>query len=103
MYETAARMNWWKFAERVGLILVLVLGIAIIAMNYFPQLERERKLHDRVQALESEIRSMEDRLAELKRNQLKLETDPRFIEKVAREELGYARPGETVFRFVVEE
>ena len=35
----------------------------------------------------------------LKWKQEKLQEDPRFIEKIAREDLGYAKPGETVFRF----
>ena len=39
----------------------------------------------------------------LKLKQEKLQEDPRFIEKIAREDLGYAKPGETVFRFVDEE
>ena len=29
--------------------------------------------------------------------------DPAAVEKIAREDLGYAKPGETVFRFVDEE
>jgi cell division protein FtsB len=29
----------------------------------------------------------------------RLRTDPAYIEKLAREELGYVRPGETVLKF----
>ena len=35
----------------------------------------------------------------LRLKQARLQEDPRFIEKIAREKLGYAKPGETVFRF----
>ena len=44
-----------------------------------------------------------EELRMLKLKQEKLQEDPHFIEKIAREKLGYAKPGETVFRFVDEE
>ena len=34
--------------------------------------------------------------------QERLESDPRFVEKIAREDLGYAKEGEIVFKFVEE-
>ena len=42
-------------------------------------------------------------LRQLKRKQEKLQEDPTFVEKIAREDLNYAKPGETIFRFVDEE
>ena len=36
----------------------------------------------------------------LRLKQERLQEDPRFVEKIARENLGYAKPGETIFRFV---
>ena len=35
--------------------------------------------------------------------QEKLQEDPTFVEKIAREDLNYAKPGETIFRFVDED
>ena len=46
--------------------------------------------------------SLEERLKLLKSYQDRMRDDPEFVEKVAREELGLAKPGETVIRFVDE-
>ena len=53
--------------------------------------------------MRQDIQREAEQLRMLKLKQEKLQEDPRFIEKIAREDLGYAKPGETVFRFVDEE
>jgi cell division protein FtsB len=60
----------------------------------------------RVRAMQQEIRQLERELATL-RGQTekltatidKLRNDPAYIEKLAREDLGYVREGETVLKF----
>lgn len=54
---------------------------------------RERQLREEVE-LEQEL------LRHLQTKQERLRSDPRFVEKIAREELGLAKPGETVFKFI---
>ena len=94
-------MNPWKVIFRVGVFLALVLlfwtGYAAL---FRPLLARRAELRDREAALDAEVRALETRLRTLQSDQLRLEDDPHFVEKIAREELGYAKPGETVFRFV---
>ncbi len=53
--------------------------------------------------MRQDIQREAEQLRMLKLKQEKLQEDPRFIEKIAREDLGYAKPGETIFRFVDEE
>jgi cell division protein FtsB len=51
----------------------------------------------RRQALEQQVESLRGENAELTRTITALRSDPRAIERLAREELGLLRPGETVF------
>ena len=94
-------MNPWKVIFRLGLFLLLALLVwAGYAALFRPLLARRADLRAREIALDAEVRSLQSRLHALQNDQLRLESDPRFIEQIAREELGYAKPGETVFRFV---
>lgn len=96
-------MNFWKFIHRVCVILVVALAIAIVLRLFVPLLEKQKEMRAREAALRQDIQKDAEQLRMLKLKQEKLQEDPRYIEKIAREDLGYAKPGETVFRFVDEE
>jgi cell division protein FtsB len=49
--------------------------------------------------LDSQIQKEEDAAKESKTSINALNNDPKAVERLAREQLGYARPGETVIRF----
>ena len=51
----------------------------------------------RAEALAREVEELQAENAQLVTEIAALRTDPRAIERLAREELGFARPGETVF------
>jgi len=70
---------------------------------FVPLLEKQKEMRAREAALRQDIQKDAEQLRMLKLKQEKLQEDPRYIEKIAREDLGYAKPGETVFRFVDEE
>jgi cell division protein FtsB len=60
----------------------------------------------RVRAMQGEIDQLERELATLRTQSIKLtatidklRNDPAYIEKLAREDLGYVREGETVLKF----
>jgi len=96
-------MNVGKFIQRICLILIVVLIIGIVIRLFLPVLQRQRELRAREAEVELNIQQEAEQLRLLKWKQGKLQEDPTFIEKTAREELGYAKPGETVFRFVDED
>ncbi len=96
-------MNVWKFTQRVCLIAIALLLIAIVASFFLPMLNRQKELRAREAELRQDIQKEAEQLRMLKLKQQKLQEDPRFIEKIAREDWNYAKPGETIFRFVDEE
>lgn len=96
-------MNGWKFTQRICLILIGLLLAGIVLRLFLPKIELQKELRAREAELRVDIQKEAEALRMLKQKQEKLQTDTRFIEKIAREDLGYAKPGETVFRFVDEE
>ena len=70
---------------------------------FVPQIRHYQELQRERAAMEEKIRLEEDILLHLRQKQQRLQHDPRFVERIVREELGYAKPGETVFRFVDED
>lgn len=96
-------MNVWKVIQRLCLLVSVVLLAVIVTRLFLPLIERQRELRARQEELRRDIQRSAEQLRMLKLKQEKLQTDPRFIERIAREDLGYAKPGETVFRFVDDE
>jgi len=88
--------------SRVGWFLLIFLFLAAIVLDSFFsesgllkiwQMAREHQL------LTQEVAELEKANAEMEAQIEALRSDPEAIERVAREELGYIRPGEEVFLF----
>lgn len=85
---------------------VFILVAALVAATLYSgllgshNLFRLAELKKQKGALLQEIDSLETRRAELLAEKKRLLTDTAYLEKLARKELGMARPGEKVYRFV---
>ena len=78
-----------------GLVLLAV-GLAVYGGQ---QVLRVRQMRGEIQAMERDIVTLRARTEELSRTVERLRTDPAYVEKLAREQLGYVRPDETVLKF----
>ena len=96
-------MNVWKFTQRLSLLAIVALTVGIVLRLFLPLLDRQEALRAQEETLRQDIQREAEQLRLLRLKQEKLQEDPRFIEKIAREDLNYAKPGETIFRFVDEE
>ena len=96
-------MNVWKFTQRICLLAIIGLVVGIVLRLFLPKMEEQKRLRAQAETLRQDIQREAEQLRQLKRKQEKLQEDPRFVEKIAREDLNYAKPGETIFRFVDED
>ena len=96
-------MSFWRNVYRVFLIAAAALVVVIVVRFFRPKFQEERRLRDRLEEARQDVRRTAETLRELKLKQERLREDPRYVEKIAREDLGLAKPGETVFRFVDED
>lgn len=90
--DAGLRRKAWAVASLLALV-ALVLG-SLFGDRGILQLLAQRK---RAEALQHEIHEMRGENLRLAAEIRSLRSDPRAIERIAREQLGLARPGETVF------
>jgi cell division protein FtsB len=79
-----------------GAVVLLTLGLAVYGGN---QVLRVTHMRREMESMEREIGTLRSRADELSRTVERLRNDSAAMEKLAREEFGYVRPGETVIRF----
>lgn len=77
----------------MGVLLVGAIAVGANGMVKVWEMRRE------LETLEREIAQLRANTAELARTVERLRNDPAYIEKLAREDLGYVRKGETVLKF----
>ena len=85
-----------KLKVVVGILVLTILGFTVFGENGLINLVRYKK---RAQALVQEAARLKKENQRLRREIERLKTDPAFIERLAREELGMVKPGELVFQF----
>ena len=95
-----ARRESGRSVRRTAVVTVLAL-IAVVGLAVYggSGMLRVRAMQTEIQALEREVTSLRERTEKLSATVDKLRNDPSYIEKLAREDLGYVREGETVLKF----
>ena len=89
----------WSKLSRLILVLLLLATVAAVGVWYFPLIQKNEGFRKKKLLLEEQIKQAEDEQKRLKASLYSLEHDPRTLERMAREKLGYARTNETVIRF----
>ncbi|HLF19087.1 MAG TPA: septum formation initiator family protein [Candidatus Omnitrophota bacterium] len=78
-------------------IFLFILAFFILAY-FIPSFSRMQDLRERNVALEQEIISLKQKNKDLAQEKNLLDTDPVYLEKVAREKMGIVREGEVVYK-----
>jgi cell division protein FtsB len=89
----------WDKLSRVVIFLLFVAGLLVVSVWYLPLIKQNERMRKEILRLDTQIQKEEDVSKQLKLAIDSLKRDPKAIERLARERLGYARPGETVIRF----
>jgi cell division protein FtsB len=87
-------------ASRIAWSVIGVVVVYMVFNTFYPQYQEYVKLQEREAALQTEYQLQEERLKLLKEYQILMESDAQFAEKIARENLGMVKPGETIIKFV---
>lgn len=89
---------WSKLTQAV-IALVAIAILLLIGMTYLPVIQQNERYRREIDRLDVEIQKEAATAKELKSEIDALRNDPKTVERLAREKLGYARPDETVIRF----
>ena len=89
----------WSKLTRVVTGLLLVAGLLAVAVWYLPLIRKNERMRKEILRLDVQIAKEDAITRELKTSIDALRNDAKSVERLAREKLGYAKPGETVIRF----
>lgn len=86
-------------AKRRKVVLLFVF-LAIILVIFLPGYNKLQELKARNVRLKEEIEKLEQSNVDLKEEIVRIKTDPLYMEKVAREELGVVKEGEIIYKIL---
>jgi Tfp pilus assembly protein PilO len=89
----------WTKLSRLIIILLLVAAVLGIVLWYLPLIKQNEGYRKRKLLLEQRIKQEAETQKQLVSSIRALQEDPKALERMAHETLGYARTNETVIRF----
>ena len=89
---------WSKLTQAVVVLVVLAILI-LIGMTYLPLIRENERMRAKMDRLDAELQQQELISKQLKAEIEALANDPKTVERLVREKLGYAKPDETVIHF----
>ena len=89
----------WSKLTKVVVGLVVLAVLLLIGMCYLPLIQENTRMRAQILKLEQQLAAETNQLNLIQAQIDALQNDPKTIERLAREKLGYARPDETVIRF----
>ena len=89
----------WQTLTRAVIFLLFVAGLLGVFFWYLPLIQQNQRYRKEILALDAKIQEQEKLSRYLKASIDAVQNDPRTLERLAREKLGYARTNEMVIRF----
>ena len=89
----------WDRLTGVVASLAAVDALVWVAVLYFPLMHQNEVMRQQIVQLDRQILEEEAANRQVRLEIDSLKTDPKTVERLAREQLGLARPDETVVRF----
>jgi cell division protein FtsB len=89
----------WSRLTQAAIALVAIAVLVLIGMAYLPVIQQNEQMRRRIDKLESELEQQKQEAKQLQSEFDALRNDPKTVERLAREKLGYAKPDETVIHF----
>ena len=89
----------WDKLTRLVICLLLAAGVVGIGVWYYPLIKQNERMRRHVMELDLEVQKEMETRKQLSAAIEAMNNDPKAVERLAREKLGYAKPGETVIKF----
>jgi cell division protein FtsB len=89
----------WDKLTRVVVFLLFMAGLVALFFWYLPLIQQNQRYRKDILTLDGSIAQQERLARELKAQIDSAQNDPRTLERLAREKLGWARSNETVIHF----
>jgi cell division protein FtsB len=89
----------WSRLTSVVLVLVVIAVLLLIGTCYLPVIRENERMETQIMKLETQVQAEEEKSKNLQSQIDALQNDPKAVERLTREKLGYAKPDETVIYF----
>ena len=89
----------WSKLTKVVVGLVVLAILLLMGMYYLPLIQQNERMRREIFRLDVQLQKEEAKSKELKAEIDALRNDPKTVERLMREKLGYAKPDEMVVRF----
>ncbi len=89
----------WSKLTIGAFVLVVIAILLLIGMWNLPLIQQNERMRADIMRLQTQLQIEEAKSRQLQAQIDELRNDPNAVERLAREKLGYARPGETVIHF----
>ena len=89
----------WDRLSKVVIFLLFLTGLMGVFFWYLPLIKHNQKFREKIMELDQLIVHQEKTNRSLRATIFAVQNDPLTIERMARERLGYSRPGEIVIKF----
>ena len=89
----------WSKLTKVVVGLIVLAVLLLIGMCYLPLIQENTRMRAQILKLDRQIQDEQKKSEQLQSQIDALRNDPKTVERLAREKLGYAKPDETVIRF----
>ena len=97
--EMNVNTSIWDKLTHVAALLSVITALVWVGVLYFPLMHQNEVMRQQIVRLDKQIQQEEVANRRLRLEIDSLKTDPKTVERLAREQLGLARPDETVVRF----
>ena len=97
--KATGKLGIGDILTKIMVVLLFVAGGLFVAILYFPLIQRDERLRKELLRLETEVQRVEEANRELRQAVEAGRNDPRTVERLARENLGFARSNEIVIHF----
>ena len=92
----------WVVIYRLSWVALGVICVAGMICAFIPECQSFHNLQRKKMAIEEENRVLETMIKEMQTKQEQFRTDPRFVERTARE-MGMVKPNETLYKIIHDE
>jgi cell division protein FtsB len=85
--------------KRFQILLIAVFVLAVLLIAFIPKIQERSRLVEKHEELLEKIERIEQEIAALRENELAVQNDPYYLEKLARDKLGFSGPDEIIYQF----
>jgi cell division protein FtsB len=97
--EMNVNLGIWDKLSKAIVFLLFVAGLLAVFLKYLPLIEQNQRFRRRLIDLEAQYAAEEKAARQLRQSSDALQNDPKTVERLAREKLGWSKTNEMVVHF----